>query len=56
MSTTGDGTHTFVNASTGRLFDVVGQGTGVGTRVGVHAPDSGSNQRWAVVDRTPHAG
>ncbi|GAA3465383.1 glycoside hydrolase [Saccharothrix longispora] len=54
MSTTGDGSYTFVNASTGRLLDVVGQGTGVGTRVGVHAANSGTNQRWTVVDRTPH--
>ncbi|MER5265257.1 glycoside hydrolase [Actinosynnema sp. NPDC002837] len=53
MSTTGDGSYTFVNAATGRLFDVVGQGTGVGTRVGVYVPNSGSNQRWTVVDRTP---
>ncbi|PSL55880.1 O-glycosyl hydrolase [Saccharothrix carnea] len=52
MSTTGDGTYTFVNAATGRLFDVVGQATGVGARVGVYVPNSGSNQRWAVVDRT----
>ncbi|KOX24415.1 ricin-type beta-trefoil lectin domain protein [Saccharothrix sp. NRRL B-16348] len=56
MSTTGDGSYTFVNAATGRLFDVVGQGTGVGTRVGVYVANSGSNQRWTVVDRTPRTG
>ncbi|MEV8437914.1 glycoside hydrolase [Actinosynnema sp. NPDC051121] len=56
MSTTGDGTWTFVNAATGRLFDVAGQATGVGARVGVYAANSGSNQRWAVVDRTPRTG
>lgn len=51
LSTTGDGACTFVNAATGRLFDVVNQSTAVGARVGVYAPNSGANQRWAVVDR-----
>ncbi|MFJ6675112.1 RICIN domain-containing protein [Actinosynnema sp. NPDC091369] len=55
-STTGDGTYTLVNAATGKLVDVAGQATGVGARVGVYAATSGSNQRWAVVDRTPRAG
>ncbi len=56
MSTTGDGTYTFVNASTGRLFDVVGQSTGAGARVGVYVANSGPNPRWTVVDRTPPTG
>ena len=39
MSTTGDGTWTFVNAATGRLLDVVGQATADGARVSAFLPD-----------------
>ncbi|MFD1150681.1 glycoside hydrolase, partial [Saccharothrix hoggarensis] len=52
MSTTGDGSWTFVNAATGRLLDVTGQATGDGAPVGVGVPNSGPNQRWTVADRT----
>jgi O-glycosyl hydrolase len=52
MSTTGDGTYTFVNAATGRLPDVTGQATADGSPVGLFTPSSGANQRWTVVDRT----
>ncbi|MFH9008698.1 RICIN domain-containing protein [Streptomyces afghaniensis] len=52
MSTTGDGTWTFVNAATGRLLDVVGQSTADGARVSALLPTSTANQRWAVTDET----
>ncbi|MFF7311637.1 glycoside hydrolase [Streptomyces sp. NPDC008137] len=52
MSTTGDGTWTFVNAATGRLLDVVGQSTADGARVSAYLPTSNANQRWAVTDET----
>ncbi|ONI80817.1 hypothetical protein ALI22I_42955 [Saccharothrix sp. ALI-22-I] len=52
MSTTGDGTYTFVNAASGRLLDVTGQATADGAPVGLYVPSSGANQRWTVVDRT----
>ncbi|OUD01500.1 RICIN domain-containing protein [Streptomyces swartbergensis] len=52
MSTTGDGTWTFVNAATGRLLDVVGQSTADGARVSAFLPTSSANQRWAVTDET----
>jgi hypothetical protein len=52
MSTTGDGTWTFVNVATGRLIDVSGQATADGSPVGLWTPTSGSNQRWKVVDET----
>jgi hypothetical protein len=52
MSTTGDGTYTLVNVATGRLVDVAGQSTGDGARVSTWTPNSGDNQRWAVVDET----
>ncbi|GHA43963.1 RICIN domain-containing protein [Streptomyces purpurascens] len=52
MSTTGDGTWTFVNAATGRLLDVVGQSTTDGARVSAFLPTSNANQRWAVTDET----
>ncbi|MGW0476571.1 RICIN domain-containing protein [Streptomyces coeruleorubidus] len=52
MSTTGDGTWTFVNAATGRLLDVVGQSTADGARVSAFLPTSNANQRWAVTDET----
>ncbi|WP_205857337.1 glycoside hydrolase, partial [Phytoactinopolyspora endophytica] len=52
MSTTGDGTYTFVNAATGRLIDVSGHATGDGSPVGTWTPSSGANQRWTVIDET----
>ncbi|GAB2755585.1 RICIN domain-containing protein [Streptomyces bullii] len=52
MSTTGDGSWTFVNAATGRLLDVAGQSTADGARVSAFLPTSNANQRWSVVDET----
>nr|MDT0663177.1 RICIN domain-containing protein [Micromonospora sp. DSM 115978] len=51
MSTTGDGTWTFVNAASGRLLDVTGQATADGSPVSTWTPTSGANQRWIVTDR-----
>ncbi|MBP2327955.1 O-glycosyl hydrolase [Kibdelosporangium banguiense] len=51
MSTTGDGTWTFVNVATGRLLDVAGQSTADGARVSSWTPTSGPNQRWIVTGR-----
>ncbi|WP_052412339.1 RICIN domain-containing protein [Streptomyces mutabilis] len=53
MSTTGDGTWTFVNAATSRLLDVAGHATADRSRVTTWTPTSGANQRWAVTDETP---
>ncbi|TPQ18168.1 glycoside hydrolase [Streptomyces sporangiiformans] len=52
MSTTGDGTWTFVNAATGRLIDVTGQSSTDGAKVATYTPTSAANQRWAVTDET----
>ncbi|ANS70108.1 secreted protein [Streptomyces lincolnensis] len=52
LSTTGDGTWTLVNASTGRLLEVGGQATGEGAAVTTWQPNSGSNQRWTITDVT----
>ncbi|MER5977301.1 glycoside hydrolase [Streptomyces sp. NPDC001857] len=52
MSTTGDGSWTFVNAATGRLLDVSGQSTADGAKVSVYTPTSAANQRWTVTDET----
>ncbi|MGW0710643.1 glycoside hydrolase [Streptomyces sp. NPDC002643] len=52
MSTTGDGSWTFVNAATGRLIDVTGQSTADGAKVSTYTPTSAGNQRWAVTDET----
>ncbi|MDF3143537.1 MULTISPECIES: glycoside hydrolase [unclassified Streptomyces] len=52
MSTTGDGTWTFVNAATGRLADVAGQSTADGAKVSTYTPTSAANQRWTVTDET----
>ncbi|WP_369166857.1 glycoside hydrolase [Streptomyces sp. R28] len=52
MSTTGDGTWTFVNAATGRLADVAGQSTTDGAKVSTYTPTSAANQRWEVTDET----
>ncbi|WP_338899590.1 glycoside hydrolase [Streptomyces sp. TG1A-60] len=52
MSTTGDGSWTFVNAATGRLVDVTGQSSADGAKVSTYTPTSAANQRWAVIDET----
>ncbi|WP_329332260.1 RICIN domain-containing protein [Streptomyces sp. NBC_00663] len=52
MSTTGDGTWTFVNVATGRLLDVTGQSTADGAKVATYTPTSAANQRWTVIDET----
>ncbi|MFI6033231.1 glycoside hydrolase [Streptomyces sp. NPDC051315] len=52
LSTTGDGTWTFVNAATGRLLDVTGQSSADGSRVSTYTPTSAANQRWNVTDET----
>ncbi|NYI03863.1 RICIN domain-containing protein [Allostreptomyces psammosilenae] len=52
MSSTGDGSWTFVNAATGQLLDVPGQATHDGAPVSVWTPNSGTNQRWTVTDLT----
>jgi O-glycosyl hydrolase len=52
MSTTGDGTWTFVNAATGRLIDVTGQSSADGAKVSTYTPTSAANQRWTVTDET----
>ncbi|MFF8973894.1 glycoside hydrolase [Streptomyces sp. NPDC014995] len=52
LSTTGDGTWTFVNAATGRLLDVTGQSSADGARVSTYTPTSATNQRWTVTDET----
>ncbi|QFR02391.1 hypothetical protein F9278_05375 [Streptomyces phaeolivaceus] len=52
MSTTGDGSWTFVNAATGRLLDVTGQSSADGAKVSTYTPTSAANQRWAVSDET----
>ncbi|MEO3754759.1 glycoside hydrolase [Streptomyces sp. B6B3] len=51
MSTTGDGSWTFVNAATGELLDVAGGATHDGAEVSVWRPTSGDNQRWTVTER-----
>lgn len=50
LSTTGDGTYTFVNVATGRVLDVGGQATHDGASVSVWLPNSGANQRWRIID------
>ncbi|WP_328508233.1 glycoside hydrolase [Streptomyces sp. NBC_00391] len=52
MSTTGDGSWTFVNAATGRLAEVAGQSSADGAKVSTYTPTSAGNQRWAVTDET----
>lgn len=52
MSTTGDGSWTFVNAATGRLVDVTGQSSADGAKVSTYTPTSAANQRWTVADET----
>ncbi|GAA1194487.1 RICIN domain-containing protein [Streptomyces hebeiensis] len=48
LSSTGDGSYTFVSEATGDLLEVAGQATQDGARVGLWTPNSGSNQRWTV--------
>ncbi|MGW0519221.1 RICIN domain-containing protein [Crossiella sp. NPDC003009] len=55
MSTTGDGSWTFVNAATGRVLDVAGQSTADGASVTTADPSSAPSQRWRVTDQTPPA-
>jgi hypothetical protein len=52
MSTTGDGTYTFVSAATGRLLEVGGHATTDGSPVTLWTANSGENQRWRVIDET----
>ena len=51
LSTTGDGTWTFVNAASGQLLDVVGESREDGARIGLYKPTNGPNQRWQAVAR-----
>lgn len=52
LSTTGDGTYTFVDVAARRLLEVPGQAVADGTAVGVYTPTSGTNQRWTLRDET----
>ncbi|WP_318306308.1 RICIN domain-containing protein [Amycolatopsis solani] len=49
LSTTGDGTWTFVNAATGQLLDVTGESREDGARIGLYRPTNGPNQRFTAV-------
>jgi O-glycosyl hydrolase len=49
LSSTGDGTWTFVNVGTGQLLDVVGESRDDGARIGLYRPTNGPNQRWAAI-------
>ncbi|WP_372664441.1 RICIN domain-containing protein [Amycolatopsis kentuckyensis] len=51
LSTTGDGTWTFVNAASGQLLDVTGESRDDGARIGLYRPTNGPNQRWQAVAR-----
>lgn len=51
VSTTGDGTWTFVNAADGQLLDVTGESREDGARIGLYRPTNGPNQRWQAVAR-----
>ncbi|WP_410568328.1 RICIN domain-containing protein [Amycolatopsis sp. cmx-4-61] len=51
LSTTGDGTWTFVNAASGQLLDVIGESREDGARIGLYKPTNGPNQRWQAVTR-----
>ncbi|MFD8492703.1 RICIN domain-containing protein [Amycolatopsis sp. NPDC059657] len=48
LSSTGDGTWTFVNAATGQLLDVTGESREDGAPIGLYGPTNGANQRWQV--------
>ncbi|MGW4213911.1 RICIN domain-containing protein [Lentzea sp. NPDC004789] len=49
LSSTGDGTWTFVNAQTGTLLDVNGESREDGAKIGLYQATSGPNQRWSAV-------
>jgi len=49
LSSTGDGTWTFVNAQTGTLLDVNGESREDGAKIGLYQATSGLNQRWSAV-------
>lgn len=51
LSTTGDGTWTFVNAADGQLLDVTGESREDGAKIGLYRPTNGPNQRWQAVAR-----
>ncbi|WP_244180977.1 RICIN domain-containing protein [Amycolatopsis pretoriensis] len=51
LSTTGDGTWTFVNAASGQLLDVTGESRDDGARIGLYRPTNGPNQRWQAEAR-----
>ncbi|WP_329056022.1 RICIN domain-containing protein [Amycolatopsis sp. NBC_01488] len=51
LSTTGDGTWTFVNAASGQLLDVTGESRADGASIGLYRPTNGPNQRWQAVAR-----
>jgi O-glycosyl hydrolase len=51
LSSTGDGTWTFVNAGTGQLLDVIGQSREDGAPIGLYQPTGGANQRWTAITR-----
>ncbi|MFI6096191.1 RICIN domain-containing protein [Lentzea sp. NPDC051213] len=48
LSSTGDGSWTFVNAATGALLDVIGESREDGARIGLYHATSGANQRWTA--------
>lgn len=52
LSTTGDGTYTFVNVGARRVLDVSGGATADGSPVSVWQPNGAGNQRWAVLDES----
>ncbi|MEU4521454.1 RICIN domain-containing protein [Amycolatopsis sp. NPDC024027] len=49
LSTTGDGTWTFVNAASGQLLDVTSESRADGARIGLYKPTNGPNQRWQAI-------
>jgi hypothetical protein len=51
LSSTGDGTWTFVNAGNGQLLDVPGESRADGARIGLYKPTNGPNQRWTAITR-----
>jgi O-glycosyl hydrolase len=51
LSSTGDGTWTFVNVGTGQLLDVIGESRDDGARIGLYHPTNGRNQRWQAITR-----
>ncbi|RSS35860.1 RICIN domain-containing protein, partial [Streptomyces sp. WAC08241] len=53
LSTTGDGHHTLVNATGGKLLDVTAESTSDGAPVGVHRPTTGANQSWTFRSVAP---